>query len=440
MKHRLLYLSVLFLFLSVVHPSMYGQENYYDSLLTETIKVENPEYKPVVGIGMGAFSFLGDVQNNYWHFFTNNPGLRITVSSFLDKRHLYKIDFNILKGSLSGNQGASGNHLNFYTDISSFGASVSYDFFHLYRQRSDVFPYISVGIETFFFNPKGDLKGPDGAYYVYDEDGTIRNQSGQIISQDYQYETDLRSLDMYGTGNYSGYAFGIPVELGFEADISERVSLRLGTSIHLTSTDLIDNVSKNSAGVHANRRNDYFTFSFFTLHLDLFSDPEFKKVKRMYAEIPDDDVISGDVDKDWVLDFNDQCPSTPPGVPVDSTGCPLDSDQDGTPDYLDKEINSPPGVPTDERGLQLSDSLLMSILDYKKAASLSDYDYYLQTGAAHSLAGNKKIPAKFREVDLDHNGEISFDELLNTIDKYFDYQTVLSLQDIYELMDFYFTQ
>lgn len=159
----------------------------------------------------------------------------------------------------------------------------------------------------------------------------------------------------------------------------------------------------------------------------------------MYVEIPDDDVISGDTDKDWVLDFNDQCPSSPPGIPVDSTGCPLDSDRDGTPDYLDKEINSPPEVSTDEEGSQINASLV-HILGDEKGASLTDYDYYLRTGNVPSLSGNKRIPAKFREADLDHNGEISFDELLKTIDRYFDYQTILSLQDIYELMDFYFTQ
>jgi len=440
MKRRLLYLSVLFLFLSVVHPSLYGQENYYDSLLTETIKGENSEYKPFVGIGMGAFSFLGDVQNNYWHFFTNNPGWRITMSSFLDKHHFYKIDFNILKGSLSGNQGTSGDHLNFYTDISSFGVSVSCNLSHLYRKSSSVFPYISVGVETFFFNTKGDMKGSDENHYIYNEDGTIRNHVGEIITPDYQFETDLRGLDLYGRGNYPEYGFGVPVELGFEASFSRRVSLRMGTSLHITSTDLIDNVDKHSMGVSINRRNDYFTFSFITLHLDLFSGPEYRNVKKMRAEMPDNDVISGDTDNDRVLDFNDQCPSTPPGVPIDSTGCPLDSDHDGIPDYLDREINTPEGLLVDEEGRHVNDSLLVNLIDHKNGAILTDFDYYLQTSMEACISGKKKVPLKFREFDLDHNGEISFNELLNAIEKYFDYRTFLSLQDIYELMNHYFSQ
>ncbi len=439
MKQWLSYLS-LWVLVTIVSGSLFAQKNYYDSLLTERVKVENPEYKPVVGIGIGSFSFLGDVQNEYWHLFSNNPGLRITVSSFLDKKHNYRLDFNILKGSLSGNQGSNGNHLNFYTDISSFGASVFYKFSNLYRKSADVFPYISVGIETFFFNSKGDLKGPDGQYYIYNEDGTIRDHAGNITTQDYMYETDLRSMDIYGRGNYPEYGFSVPVEIGFEAALSKRVSMRAGTSLHITSTDLIDNVDKSSTGIDVNRRNDYFTFTFITLHLDLFSEPEFRKVERMYAEIPDDNVLTGDADKDWVLDFNDQCPSSPPGVPVDSTGCPLDSDQDGIPDYLDKEIHTPPGALIDKEGRRISDSLLVNLIDKEKGANLTDMDYYLSSGSKINFPGGTKIPLKFREFDVNHDGEISFNELLDAIDKYFDYRTFLSLQDIYELMNFYFSQ
>jgi OmpA-OmpF porin, OOP family len=43
-----------------------------------------------------------------------------------------------------------------------------------------------------------------------------------------------------------------------------------------------------------------------------------------------------DGDGDGVKNKRDKCPSTPPGVSVDGTGCPVDSDKDGVPDYLDK--------------------------------------------------------------------------------------------------------
>ena len=439
MKHPLPYLFVLFAYM-FVQTGLYGQKNYYDSLLVKRVKVANPVYKPVVGIGMGSFSFLGDVQNNYWHFFSNNPGYRLTVSTYLDKNHYAQLDFNLLKGSLSGNQGTSKNHLNFFTDIFVFGVSVRYDFANLFRKTTRISPYFSVGLESFQFNTKGDLKDREGNPYIFASDGTIRNQSGQITSRDFIYESDLRKLNLYGRGMYSEYALGIPLEVGFDAALSRRVFLRVGTSLHITSTDFLDNVDNMCAGIQVNRRNDYFTFTFVSLRLDLFSSPEYRKVKRMFAEIPNDDVISGDEDHDWVLDFSDQCPASPPGVPVDSTGCPLDSDHDGIPDYLDREIHTPPGMLIDEEGRQVSDSLLIDLIDKRKAVDIQDMDYYLQPSAGNITGKGKGVPLKFEEFDLDHDNEISFEELLKAIDKYFDYRTFLSLQDIYELMDFYFSQ
>ncbi|MBP6231862.1 MAG: thrombospondin type 3 repeat-containing protein [Chitinophagaceae bacterium] len=43
-----------------------------------------------------------------------------------------------------------------------------------------------------------------------------------------------------------------------------------------------------------------------------------------------------DGDGDGVKNKRDKCPSTPPGVQVDGTGCPVDTDKDGVPDYMDK--------------------------------------------------------------------------------------------------------
>ncbi len=60
-----------------------------------------------------------------------------------------------------------------------------------------------------------------------------------------------------------------------------------------------------------------------------------------------------DSDKDGVADYQDKCANTPAGVTVDSTGCPVDSDKDGVADYLDKCANTPAGVKVDATGCPL---------------------------------------------------------------------------------------
>lgn len=64
-----------------------------------------------------------------------------------------------------------------------------------------------------------------------------------------------------------------------------------------------------------------------------------------------------DADDDGVPNDRDACPSTPAGVRVDMSGCPVDTDGDGVADHLDSCPNTPrvarvdrDGCPTDEDG------------------------------------------------------------------------------------------
>ena len=50
------------------------------------------------------------------------------------------------------------------------------------------------------------------------------------------------------------------------------------------------------------------------------------------------------------------------------------------------------------------------------------------------------IPDKFKAVDADADGYISFAELLAAIDKYFDQDSQFTVDDVYELNDFFFSQ
>lgn len=65
-----------------------------------------------------------------------------------------------------------------------------------------------------------------------------------------------------------------------------------------------------------------------------------------------------DSDNDGVPDDRDKCPDTPPGVEVDSDGCPLDTDGDGVYDYLDKCPGTPAGAKVNPMGCWVLGDLL----------------------------------------------------------------------------------
>jgi len=57
-----------------------------------------------------------------------------------------------------------------------------------------------------------------------------------------------------------------------------------------------------------------------------------------------------------------------------------------------------------------------------------------------NMEGDIEIPEKFKSVDNDNDGEISYEELLDTIDAYFNNESDFTANDIYELNDFFFAQ
>ena len=71
-----------------------------------------------------------------------------------------------------------------------------------------------------------------------------------------------------------------------------------------------------------------------------------------------------DSDKDGVADYKDSCPNSPAGSQVDATGCGLDSDDDGVADKMDNCPTTPAGVAVDAKGCAL-DSDSDGVLDYK---------------------------------------------------------------------------
>ncbi|MDP4273308.1 MAG: DUF6089 family protein [Bacteroidota bacterium] len=456
-KFTYIFFSLAILFIFDIN-TVLAQENVYENLLKEEVEVLNPVYKPVIGVGTGVLNYIGEVHNNIHNSVVGrqNTGYKIDVTTFIDNKNRYfNANFYLLLGNLNGNERNytdPNRNLNFSTDIYDFGINVIYNFGHFISKKSLITPFIGLGLEDFQFNSKTDLHDSQGRKYYYWTDGTIRDidqslagtQTSNILHRDYTYETDIKDLKRFGLSNYSQNALAIPIDLGLKFNISSRMYMKLGTSLHYTFTDNIDGVSYEGKERTGNKMNDMFTYSYVSFHFDLFSSPKTVTFEKLFADVDFDYAMFEDEDNDMVFDPVDKCPHTPFGVEVDSTGCPLDADKDGVPDYLDKQPHSNPNAIVDENGIEISPDHLALALDTAQAIKREDVEAYLQTilGAAkyYKKHGSVTIPEKFKALDTNHDGYISYEELLKTINDYFDFKNNMSNKDIGELTDFFFTQ
>ncbi len=451
---------------------MFAQEDEFDKILKQTVENINPVYKPVVGFGGGVLNYFGDIRNNNYSPTLGELGYKVNVATYIDNGHFYKVNFYFMGGKISGNERNYTNtarNFNFRSDIYAFGFNINYDFDHFYKKKErSIHPFLSLGFETVIFDSKADSIG----YYIANEngtsrevpgklfywsDGTIRNlpddPANEIISmrmqRDYTYETPLRKYD-WGLGDYPQYAFAAVFDFGFDFHLSDRLMLRLGNSVHYTFSDAIDHVSSkndpsiNQSVIVGDKLNDWFMFTYVTFHLDLFSSPKTLQVERLFADIDYDySVLYSDVDNDGWFDGWDECPDTPPGAKTDSSGCAVDSDKDGVPDYMDKEVFSRAGAYVNDDGVEITEDDLAAILDQSMAVGRNEIDFYIRSPESYRPKRGTEyieIPPKFKTLDSDKDDYISFDEMLRAIDSFFDFDSQLSTDDIYELNNFFFSQ
>jgi hypothetical protein len=450
-------LIFVFLGLAVGIISAYAQDDEdIEKLLTREVEVENPVYMPVLGVGIGYFNFHGDVKNYFNSLSVGKPGYKVNMATFLGKRHHLRGNLSFMMGDIYGTQRSvvdTTQNKNFMSSIVSFGMNLHYSFKPLLKGKYFE-PFISVGIETLQFDSKADLYDANENYYHYWNDGTIRvaaqtfdptiDNRVATTRRDYKYETNLRTMDRTGLGKYNQFTVAIPVDIGVDFNISNRVTLRAATSLHYVFTDLIDDMSFESKDEDYKGKsgNDFFTFTYMSLHLDLFSSPKTIIVEDLFADIEEYDyAMWDDEDGDSVFDGWDACPGTPDGIPVDTVGCPFDSDGDGVPDYLDLEV-SRSGAIVDEYGVEINESMIVDLLN-AQAIRRNDVEAYLLMQKAQNKMRRREplpIPDKFKNVDGDGDSYISFDELLRAIDDYFNGEADYAPADIKELNDFFFEQ
>ncbi|MCT4581987.1 MAG: SPOR domain-containing protein [Flavobacteriales bacterium] len=375
MNYQYLY-SILFILFSL---PFFGQENenaaVIDSLENEELIIH---FRPQVSIGTGMFTFMGDVANNHGkgHLTVSRLARDLRISQALNPN--FDLSFYVLFGQVSSNERSLQRNLNFNSHITTGGAVVSYNFYHLLKPKRNINPYISLGVESIEFLSKSDLMDANGNVYHYWSDGSIMNMDENDpnstnaieLFRDYTYESDLREANLDGFGKYQERTLAIPIDIGANFHLSDRLKARLGTSMHFTFSDLIDNVSDQSEGLRkGDRQNDKLLYTHFALSYDFGPRKKRKQLETDELELTGEELLAADTsdyDQDGVYDLVDDCIKTPKhAFPVDEKGCPLDDDQDFVPNYRDDEKNSLFGSLVDAQGVtQYDDDLEKLFLAY----------------------------------------------------------------------------
>ena len=442
---------------------LHGQENIIsgagveqeevDSLSSQKVSPKGFVFKPVASISLGVINFYGDVTNSLNGPSVGYYGAELNLSAYLDQNRYYVANFTFMNGKTGGNSYSHldlGQNLNFETGITAFSFSLEYRFGHFFSPTTLIRPYISLGIESVHFSAKGDLANADGMTYYYWSDGTIRDMEqgipdpgiAQLLHRDYTYETDLRlrEQNLFGLGDYTQQTLSFPIEAGFHFRIDERSSISVGVSYHYTLSDMLDNVAFEGTSVRGKKGNDSFLYPHVAFHFDLFKpEPPFTD---LFLSGPYDPLMMEDEDSDGVIDWHDRCPFTPEGVRVDTSGCPLDSDGDGVPDYQDLEADTHAGAWVDPDGTTVTEEEFLARLQTReRAMKREEVAPYMDMILAEYVIGVAvEIPDKFKSLDEDQDGYLSYEELLKSIDQYFDYQLDLSLEELRELNEFFFSQ
>jgi len=361
-------------------------------------------YGPTVGLGIGMFKFYGDILDaNYGNPLISNIGYDLHVRQQLNPFLTAK--FYVLFGTLSANERSENRNLNFKSKITVGGFALMYNFDQFLREDRIISPYISLGIESVEFHSKTDLYDEYGNEYNYWSDGSIRNiaendpnaSNAIIIQRDYFYETDLRELNYDGYGKYPERTFAIPFGVGAKMHMTKNIDFTVGTSLHFTFSDVIDNIDSESSGERLgnqtqNGGNDNFLMTSFSISYNFLKHKKKEEIEEFEEDIDYLAYDMDDEDGDGVIDFIDECPWTPAGVEVDEKGCPLDKDGDFVPNYKDDELETREKAPVTPNGVEMTDTMIY--IAYQRY--LDSTGMFAETETRIIAAEKRKKTTKYR--------------------------------------------
>ena len=242
--------------------------------------------------------------------------------------------------------------------------------FHKANTGMSFYGYLGIG--AFLFNTKVNALDANGQKYDFEQmindmgykevHGNYRKiQKGLQSRMDNTYETDAeneRAKRRPGIFGANTIDFCYSLGLGMQFKLNKWLNLAIEDRITIPhEEDLLDGqrwAEQTWGEAVFSQNNDMVNYLSLGLNFNIGN--KRKHVEPLYwlnALIYNtSEATIGDADADGVMDQFDECPGTPEGVPVDVTGCPMDTDGDGVPDYRDKQLITPTECqPVDEDGI-----------------------------------------------------------------------------------------
>ncbi len=454
---RLLYIFIFFFVVGVISLNATNDKKKKKSNEDDILPLNTGVIS--MGGGLGMTSFSGDIGRNESIIFASR--FKTAYHGYVEKRFGKILGVSAMGtfGKLSENQKSVNSHLNFETKFQQFGVNVQGHFD--WKSTTYVAPYVSLGVSYMLFQPYTDLIGKNGAYHYwrdgsirdlpeFNEDGTVSQQNlaeSKIITRDYSYETPLTtSFDSSNTSNYPTGTLVFPVTFGFKIKMYEFLEGRISATYNVTQSDFIDNYKEGG--------NDAYFYGAFSLHYT-FGKKFIHPKEKPYQKVDFAKLGKSDVDGDGVSDFDDKCPNTKRGIPVDKYGCPMDTDKDGVPDYRDQEANTKPGAHVDGMGRTISDADFARLDSIRKGIyvkrsakineapsdeTLRELGIDIEEGIKSRGGPKFALPSKFAFADINNDGIIQATEITNAIDMFFSGEVDTNVATIMEMIDFFFEQ
>ncbi len=414
---------------------------------SQSVKPQKAKQLPSLALGLGVLSFDGDIGLGV--NLTSLSRIRGGYSLTLEQRigRAFGVSINGIYGKLADSEMGSKRNLNFVSNIiqTDFNLVIHLDNDILFKRTSIFAPYLYAGFGYLKFDSYGDLENKSGVKYNYWTDGTIRDlpdstSGSKIIQRDYNYETKLND-----SAKYTNSSFALPIGLGVNLKVTDKLYVNLCGSYYFTLSDWIDNlkIGKNDRYIYLNVALQYN-----------FGKP-YDDSNPVYQTVDFASIDNLDTDEDGVKDGDDVCPGTPKGVKITPNGCPEDSDQDGVSDYLDKEPLTKIGVFVDANGVTITEKMIADRqTEFSAQATersklfnenpslkfLQEIEAKSKSARKNNPKGSNSIPLAIRFSDLNKDGYISTDEIAKAIDAFFEGDSDFTVEKLNDLIDFFFEQ